>query len=307
MKPTRPHVQIYIMSYNRPEYIEQTLESVLAQDYPNFEVIVSDNSTHDKVEEFLSRSKLSGRFKYIKRRPSLSVLDHANQIIEEVTSDYFMMFHDDDVMTPTMVTKLMRFILSQHRLAAVGCNAYLLNGNKATNKRFNPYLTQDITIDNPTTLTQHYMISKLGHIPFPSYLYRTASVKSLRMLWKKGQKHADVVYLLEMTKSGAIGWLKDCAMYYRRHGANGSHNADPRAIVSLCRYVNHNVPISEKIVHDFKHKHFLLWIKQKRQNEKLSLSPWRDRVIFKSANKFALTHANLVIKYLMRNLLSPQS
>ncbi len=304
---SRPKVQIYIMSYNRSEYIEQTLESVMSQDYPNIEIIVSDNSTDDRVETLLKNSKYRSRFQYIRRNPSLAVLNHANKIIEEVTADYFMMFHDDDIMLPTMVTKLMRFILSQTRLTAVGSNAYILNSDKLTNKKFNPHLQSDILISNPTMLSQHYMISKLGHIPFPSYLYRTSGVKNLRMNWKNGQKHADVVYLLEIAKSGTIGWLKDCEMYYRRHGANGSNNVDPKAILSLCRYINHHIPVSDKLVYDFKHKHFLMWIKQKRKNKKLSLTPWRDRIILKSANKYAFMHLNLIVKYLARNLLTSQS
>ena len=42
-----PKVSIMIPTYNRAHYVVETIESSLTQDYPNIEVIVSDNASTD--------------------------------------------------------------------------------------------------------------------------------------------------------------------------------------------------------------------------------------------------------------------
>jgi len=44
-------VSIIIPTFNRENYLHQAVESALSQDYPNVEVIVSDNASTDNTEE----------------------------------------------------------------------------------------------------------------------------------------------------------------------------------------------------------------------------------------------------------------
>ncbi|MBQ7074879.1 glycosyltransferase family 2 protein [bacterium] len=59
-----PLVSVLICSYNAEKTIRWTLESVLAQTYQNFEVLVLDNDSHDKTREILEEyQKNDGRVK----------------------------------------------------------------------------------------------------------------------------------------------------------------------------------------------------------------------------------------------------
>lgn len=42
-------VSVAITAYNQANYIGQAVESVLSQDYPNLEVVVSDNASTDEI------------------------------------------------------------------------------------------------------------------------------------------------------------------------------------------------------------------------------------------------------------------
>lgn len=58
-----PKISIVIPSLNKVEYIEETLESVFSQDYPNLEVIVQDGGSTDGTLEIIK--------KYAKRYPKI--------------------------------------------------------------------------------------------------------------------------------------------------------------------------------------------------------------------------------------------
>ncbi|MBK9322826.1 MAG: glycosyltransferase family 2 protein [Bdellovibrionaceae bacterium] len=197
MTTSLPLVEVFILSYNRSEYILQTIDSVLGQTYPRLKIIVSDNSSRDEVEQKIQSYADKDKVTYLRRRPTLPALTHFNTIFAEATSEYFMVFHDDDVMLPDAVSKLVSAIEKDPRLAAVGGNALVLEEDRFTKNLFDPMLTEDRTLTRCEELADHYLDSSKGHVPFPSYLYRRAKIANLKMIFKEGQKHADVSFYLK--------------------------------------------------------------------------------------------------------------
>jgi hypothetical protein len=63
-------------------------------------LIISDNSTNDETKAIFEK-KYYNKARYIHRIPTSS--DHFNLILKEVDSEYFMMFHDDDVLLADML------------------------------------------------------------------------------------------------------------------------------------------------------------------------------------------------------------
>src|SRR5450759_2365677 len=100
-----PKVQIFIATYNRSTLVINAINSALNQDFDSFEVIVSDNSSNDETEDLISGFK-SKQLTYKRRKPSMPATDHLNSILQEVTSEYFMIFHDDDMMHKDMIKVL---------------------------------------------------------------------------------------------------------------------------------------------------------------------------------------------------------
>jgi glycosyltransferase involved in cell wall biosynthesis len=50
MRSSKPLVTIGLPVYNGENYISQAIDSILAQTYENFELIISDNASTDKTE-----------------------------------------------------------------------------------------------------------------------------------------------------------------------------------------------------------------------------------------------------------------
>jgi glycosyltransferase involved in cell wall biosynthesis len=302
MKNELPLVEVFILSYNRPEYILQTIDSVIQQNYPNMQITVSDNSSTDAVFEKIQGYPGKAQIRYIRRTPTLPALSHFNTIFSEARAEYFIVFHDDDLMLPDAVAKLVTEICRNTHFSAVAGNAFLLEEQTLTKKLFNPNLKTGKEISSTEDLVVHYLESERGHAPFPCYIYRKSKIENLKMIFKEGQKHSDVTFLVKVCKRGPIYWLAEPVMYYRKHSSNDSLNIDLVALFSLCRFLRKNVKISLEQITLFKMKTILLWMKQRNSKTFSTMSPWKDRILVRASLHYAFSHPKAFIPLLLKRL-----
>ena len=83
--------------YNGGDYIEQTIRSILAQTYENFQLIVCDNCSTDNTEEIV-RSFKDPRIFYNRNERNLGLVGNANRCLELAEGDYVHILHHDDIM-----------------------------------------------------------------------------------------------------------------------------------------------------------------------------------------------------------------
>ena len=50
-----PLVSVLVVTYNQANYIEQTIDSLIQQDYPNVEIIVADDASTDGTADLIQR------------------------------------------------------------------------------------------------------------------------------------------------------------------------------------------------------------------------------------------------------------
>ena len=102
----KPLVTLLVPTLNRTTYLREALDSVLAQDYPNLDILISDNGSSNEPLEFV-RSIVNGDPRVRVRRNDVTVpiYDHFNQLVQEVRGEYFLVVCDDDVITPTFVSE----------------------------------------------------------------------------------------------------------------------------------------------------------------------------------------------------------
>ncbi len=214
------------MYYNRPEFIKECLDSIFLQDYPNFEVIVSDNSTVTESSLALRNYLTNKKATIIKRSPSLASIEHFSTVLQEAkSSSYFMLFHDDDILLPTALSELMRSFEHGENVGAVGCNAIRLEKHIKTKKLFIKS-DKNLLLQTPKEFAELYLNFYPGHAPFSSYIYKSSAIKQATLNPKKGGKHSDVTFLLDVIEHSRILMLAQPLMLYRIHGENFSKRKD---------------------------------------------------------------------------------
>lgn len=228
-------VQLFIATHNRPGLLVNSLNSALNQDFESFEVIVSDNSTNDETCNLLKQFK-DVRLKYIKRNPPLDPISHLNAILDEVESEYFMIFHDDDEMYPFMLKELFDKINSNSSVIAVGGNARIITTRLVTSRLILKKKYGNSLICDRDQMSYRYLI-KRGIVPFPSYMYKCEIARKLRFNPEHGGKHCDVSFLMDVASLGSVYMIEKPLMNYNVSQGQDSNSNNFLNRISLLNYI----------------------------------------------------------------------
>lgn len=102
-----PLFTVIIPQKDRAEYLIHTLRTCMIQDYPNFQIIVSDdNSTDNSVEVARTLAKQDPRIKVFAHDHHLGMRDNFEFALNQATSGYVMALGGDDGLTPGCITKM---------------------------------------------------------------------------------------------------------------------------------------------------------------------------------------------------------
>jgi glycosyltransferase involved in cell wall biosynthesis len=103
----RPLVTIGMPIRNGDPYFEQALAAVLFQDYPNLEIIASDNGSTDGTAELLERTVATDPRVHVFRQPeTLTAFDNFAWVLRQARGRYFMWAAHDDLRPADYVSTL---------------------------------------------------------------------------------------------------------------------------------------------------------------------------------------------------------
>lgn len=91
-------VSICIPTYNQVEHLQKCIESVLMQDYKDFEIIISDDSNTDNVKRYIDTLAIPN-IRYFRNSPALGTPFNWNHAMSKAVGDYIKVLHHDDFFT----------------------------------------------------------------------------------------------------------------------------------------------------------------------------------------------------------------
>lgn len=109
-----PKVSICIPAYKQVKFLKQTLESVLSQDFMNYELIVSDDSPDDAVKKLLDEYDFKGKLRYFRNSPALGSPANWNYCMSKATGEYIKILHHDDFFTSSQSLKKFVMLLDDN-------------------------------------------------------------------------------------------------------------------------------------------------------------------------------------------------
>lgn len=110
----QPLISIVMVNYNHEDTIGKTMESVLAQTYQNWElIIVDDGSTDESVAIIESYAKKDERIRYYPQKENAQICVVTNIGLSYVKGEYVARLDSDDIWLPQRLEKQMQY-LSEH-------------------------------------------------------------------------------------------------------------------------------------------------------------------------------------------------
>lgn len=104
MNTHAPLITIGMTCFNAEDTIGRALDSALAQDYPNFEIVIVDDGSSDGSRSILEdRDKEHAVIRYVPHETNTGFAGALNTIIKEARGDFLAIFDDDDVSAPHRV------------------------------------------------------------------------------------------------------------------------------------------------------------------------------------------------------------
>jgi glycosyltransferase involved in cell wall biosynthesis len=92
-----PTVSIGMPVYNGAKYIREALDSLLAQTFTDFELIISDNASTDATQEICQEyAEQDSRIRYIRQSTNMGAMPNFTFVLDEARAEYFMWVAHDD-------------------------------------------------------------------------------------------------------------------------------------------------------------------------------------------------------------------
>ncbi len=102
-----PVVSVCIPTYNRKDYLKENLQSVFAQTYKDYEVVVVDDGSTDGTEEMIKSTGYPVRYYWVDHTGQYAA---RNKLIELARGKYITFVDSDDLLFPDTIERLVKTI-----------------------------------------------------------------------------------------------------------------------------------------------------------------------------------------------------
>ncbi len=107
----KPFISITVPAY-KTQYLAECIDSILAQTYSNFELVIVNDASPQNLDEIVGRYH-DDRIRYFKNEKNcgaLHVVDNWNKCLAYVKGDYVICMGDDDKLLPNCLEEYARLI-----------------------------------------------------------------------------------------------------------------------------------------------------------------------------------------------------
>lgn len=165
-------ISIIIPTYNRASLLELALNSILQQDYTNWECIIVDDFSTDNTKQLINKfANNDSRIKYLTNQRKKGAPGARNTGIIHSKGEYIVCFDSDNIMLSNFLSSLYNKIISNNVSVAT---CYLTIIDRATNKEVGKHiwnsngnihsklLTGETYVDYNCALVKKELLHKIG-------------------------------------------------------------------------------------------------------------------------------------------------
>lgn len=239
-----PLVTAVVPVYNHEKYVTQSIRSVIAQTYPNIELIVINDGSSDRSDEMVLTvveecKKRFSRFEYI-NRANRGLSSTLNQALGMARGKYFSAHASDDMVLPDKFSWLVEALeASDDTVAAAFANASFIDERGQTfpldgYSTFIDFYTKDRRFDCRTEFASYLSLLAGNYLPAMSNLLKTAMVREAGG-WTPGNTIDDWEMWLKLSRQHKFIFIDKIVACYRMHGTNISLTMKPQILRDMLK------------------------------------------------------------------------
>ena len=124
-----PYVSIVVPAYNQEKYLDETIQSILNQDYELIELIVLDDGSQDNTKKLLQ--KYDHQF-YYASHPNMGQANTLNKGWFKARGEILSYLSADDLLMPNAVSTAVRYLNEDPKIVLTYCDFNLIDPNSKT-------------------------------------------------------------------------------------------------------------------------------------------------------------------------------
>ena len=256
----QPLVSIVIPNYNHASYLPERIDSVLAQTYPNYEIIILDDCSTDNSREVIERYRGNNHVSQIvyNEQNSGGVFKQWKKGITLARGDFIWIAESDDKSDPLFLETLVRCFTNYDNLALAFCKSLLFDGKGKT-------WTMDTEGLNEGVYDSHAFISRFMSrscvmLNASSCLFSKKAFERIDDLYTTFKCSGDRMFWTLISEQGNIAVIDSRLNYYRKHLTNVtaggfSKGINQRETKVIMDYILNKGYISKKEYGDIRRKY----------------------------------------------------
>jgi glycosyltransferase involved in cell wall biosynthesis len=214
MESSTPQISVIIPAYNQAKFLSAAVDSVLAQTYRDYEIIVVDDGSTDSTAEVAKQYGDQVRYLY---QDNLGLAGARNTGIRAARGEYIGLLDSDDIWLPEYL-RTMKNLASQHPEAVVFfCAARCMDMEGID-------LTQEVGRRSPSSKDLYHQLIRANFIIPSTVLMRQAPVRSAGLFDPRLRSCEDWDLWLRLLPQQSFVGIPDALVRYRIHGSSLSAN-----------------------------------------------------------------------------------
>lgn len=196
-------VSIIMPSYNTGRFIKETIESVLAQTYSNWELIIVDDCSTDNTDEVVGQYISDNRIQYLKNDVNSGAAISRNRALREAKGKWISFLDSDDLWEPRKLEKQIAFMKKNGYAFSYTDYMIQLNGE------WLPYIYTGPRVVTRRGMYNYCYFSTIT-VMYDRDVIGLVQIENLR-------KNNDYAMWLQVIEKSNCYRLPECLSYYIKH------------------------------------------------------------------------------------------
>ncbi|WP_375512534.1 glycosyltransferase family 2 protein [uncultured Nostoc sp.] len=220
-----PNVSVIIPTFQRADLVSETIESVLAQTYTDYEIIVVNDGSTDNTREVLAKFK-----------DKITVIDQENKGLATARNtgimasqgQYIAFVDDDDLWIPNKLEKQIPCFESNPNIGLVYSNIVFFDDNCVFTSKIWPKGS------HPPGVLKSWMLFMVDYIPVPTVVVRRECLDKVGLFDQTLTSCEDYDLWLRIIEKFSVHFLNKTVAFYRQSVNSMSTNKE-RMLVNEIR------------------------------------------------------------------------